>query len=475
MLSTRVRILLISGFILFAGSVGAQSLPQKLQTAFNRLQQDSQCRYASLSLTVLDAKTGETVFTANPGMGLATASTLKTITSITAFDILGKDFQYQTLFGYSGVITADGTLDGDVIIKGAGDPTLGSWRYAGHTEGEVLTQMAGALQKAGVKKINGRVIGDDSVFGTQAIPDGWIWMDVGNYYGAGPSGLCWRENQFDIKLKTGPVGTPVVISRTIPSMPYLTFKSEALNAPPGTGDNTYAYLPELSNTMYLRGTYAEDESKKRIAAALPDPAYDAALRLSDTLKQLGISVSGNPESSATLTAKGSVLPRIGQNLVTISSPALGRIVYWLNQKSINLYAEQLLKTIAWKSGKQPSTDNGVKVVKEFWKARGIDANALNIFDGSGLSPATKVTTAALATILQSAKKESWFPDFYESLPVFNDMKMKSGSILNVQCYAGYQTHSGRELCFSIMVNNYNGPVKEIKQKMFRVLDELKAP
>ena len=185
--------------LFITGNTFAQPLQEHLQAAFNRLQADSQCRYASVSLTVLDAKTGETVFAANPNMGLATASTLKTITTITAFNLLGKDFQYQTQFGYIGSVSADGTLTGDVIIKGAGDPTLGSWRYE-NTEEHVLSLMVAALQKAGIKKINGRIIGDDSIFGSQSIPPGWIWMDVGNYYGAGTSGLCWRENQFDIKF-----------------------------------------------------------------------------------------------------------------------------------------------------------------------------------------------------------------------------------------------------------------------------------
>src|ERR1700749_1667663 len=149
--------------LLITTSTFAQPLQNKLQLAFNHLQQDSQCRYASVSLTVLDAKTGETVFAANPNMGLATASTLKTITTITAFNLLGKDFQYQTQFGYSGSIAADGTLTGDIIIKGAGDPTLGSWRYENTHENHVLGLMVDALQKAGIKKINGRIIGDDSI------------------------------------------------------------------------------------------------------------------------------------------------------------------------------------------------------------------------------------------------------------------------------------------------------------------------
>jgi D-alanyl-D-alanine carboxypeptidase/D-alanyl-D-alanine-endopeptidase (penicillin-binding protein 4) len=469
----RIKALLIINFLLLADLAGAQSLQQKLQTAFNRLQLDSQCRYASVSLTVLDAKTGQTVFAVNPNMGMATASTLKTITSITAFNILGKDFQYHTQFGYNGTIATDGTLNGDLIIKGAGDPTLGSWRYPGHKENEVLSQMVAALLKAGVKKINGRVIGDDSIFGTQSIPDGWIWMDVGNYYGAGTSGLCWRENQFDIKLKTGAVDTPIGVIRTVPETPYLNFKSELLNAPAGTGDNAYAYLPVGGKLIYLRGTYAADEGKKRISAAIPDPAYDAAFRLADTLKRLGFLISGEPESVTTLNAKGQPLLAISNNLTTILSPQLSKIIYWLNQKSINLYAEQLLKTIAWKSGRAPLTDNGVEVEQDFWKSRGINPNSLNVVDGSGLSPGDRVTTLTMATILQSAKKENWFADFYESLPVYNNMKMKSGSILSVLTYAGYQTHNGRELCFSIMVNNYYGSSRAVKDKIFRVLDELK--
>jgi D-alanyl-D-alanine carboxypeptidase/D-alanyl-D-alanine-endopeptidase (penicillin-binding protein 4) len=463
---------LISLFFI-AGNTFAQSLQQNLQTAFGKLQADSQCLYASVSLTVLDAKTGEQVFAAYPYMGLATASTLKTITSITAFNLLGKDFRYQTQFGYNGAISADGTLNGDLIIKGAGDPTLGSCRYEETKENRILTLMVVALQKAGIKKINGRVIGDDSLFGSQAIPDGWIWQDVGNYYGAGTSGLCWRENAFDIKLKTGSVNSLIEIGREVPAMPYLNFKSELLNAPANSGDEAYFYLPVNSKTMYVRGTYAIDQPRKSISAALPDPAYDAAFRLTDTLKRLGILVSNNAESTTTLAAKNLQAPQIAINLTTIVSPSLSKMIYWLNQKSINLYAEQLLKTIAWKAGKEVTTANGVEVLQNFWKARNIDINSLNIFDGSGLSPGDRVTTLTMATILQSARKESWFPDFYESLPTYNNTKMKSGSIRNVLTYAGYQTHSGRELCFSIMVNNYNGSTRTIRQKMFKVLDELK--
>ncbi|WP_419803231.1 D-alanyl-D-alanine carboxypeptidase/D-alanyl-D-alanine-endopeptidase [Mucilaginibacter sp.] len=467
------RSILFLALFFCCGLLHAQSLNLKLQTAFARLEQDTQCKYASVSLTVLDAKTGETVFLARPDMGLATASTLKTITSITAFNLLGKDFQYQTTLGYRGIIAADGTLNGDLIIKGGGDPTLGSWRYGSSKENTVLKTWVEAVQKAGIKKITGSIIGDDTVFGTQKIPDGWIWQDLGNYYGAGTSGLCWRENQFDIKLQQTQVGNPVKILRQVPAMPYLHFNNELLTGAPGSGDQAYAYLPDKNSIMYLRGTYAEDLTKRTISAALPDPAYDAAFRLTDTLYKLKIVAIGMPESTETFASLKRQMPQADQVIANIASPKLSEIIFWLNKKSINLYAEQLLKTIARKAGKPATTANGVAVLQDFWKTKGIDPNTLNIFDGSGLSPGDRVTTLTIAKILASAKKESWFPDFLKSLPIYNEMTMKSGSINSVLAYAGYQINNGRDLCFSIIVNNYSGKTSAIKAKMFKVLDELK--
>ena len=157
------------------------------------------------------------------------------------------------------------------------------------------------------------------------------------------------------------------------------------------------------------------------------------------------------------------------------SPALDKIVYWFNQKSINLYGEHLVKTLALKQGKEITTEEGVAFIKDFWsKKLKIDPAAMNISDGSGLSPANRITTLAMAQILQSIKKEPWFDSFYESLPVYNSMKMKSGSISDVIAYTGYQvTSSGTPLVFSFIINNYNGSSTAVRQKLFNVLNVLK--
>jgi len=459
--------------LFFATQCYAQFPIAKIEQAYQNLVNDEQAKYAITSLCVLDAQSGKVIFAKNENIGLATASTLKTITSATAFSVLGKDFKYQTTLAYSGKITPDGTLQGDLIIIGAGDPTLGSWRYEQTKENVVLNQWVSAIKNAGIKKIEGAVIGDDSLWGTQTMPEGWIWQDMGNYYGAGNSSLAWRENQFDIHLKPGAsLGADVSIQKTVPAMPYLKVVNELKTGSSGSGDNAYAYLPPFGNLAYLRGTWGMGISKKGISLALPDPAFDVAYRLQDTLLRLNITSTTAATTARKLGLDGKTLPIVSQKLVTLSSPTLSEIVYWFNKKSVNLYGEQLLRTIAWKLGKTPSTKNGASSVINFWVAKGIDKNALNILDGSGLSPGTRVTTLAMASILFQAQKEDWFAAYYNSFPDNNGMKLKSGSINDVSAYAGYYTDAkGNKYITVININNYNG--SGISKKLFKVLDTLK--
>jgi D-alanyl-D-alanine carboxypeptidase/D-alanyl-D-alanine-endopeptidase (penicillin-binding protein 4) len=455
--------------VLLNGVSYAQYPIQKLTQSFNTLLADPQAKYAISSLCVLDAKTGKMIFGKNENIGLATASTLKTITSATAFSLLGKDFRYQTDLSYSGSIGPDGVLKGNLIITGGGDPTLGSWRYETSKENFVLNTWVSAIKAAGIKKIEGRVIGDDSAWGTQSTPEGWTWQDMGNYYGAGSSALSWRENQFDIKLHAA---GKVAVLKTVPAMPYLTIVNELKVGAAGTGDNAYAFLSPLSRIAYLRGSWAAGISKSGISAALPDPAYEVAFRLQDTLTRIGINSSQLPSTARQLTAEALQLPVPAKKLTTITSPSLPEIVYWLNKKSVNLYAEHLLRTIAWKSGKEATAANGAAVEKNYWAKKGIDRDAMNIIDGSGLSPATRVTTAAMANILFQVQQEDWFADFYKSLPENNGMKLKSGTINDVSSFAGYYTaDNGLKYIIVININNYSG--SGINPKLFRVLDALK--
>ncbi len=466
--------LLFLFLILFITQTSAQSLQQKIETVYKRFETDSQLEYGTSSLTVLNAETGQVIFSRNGSTGLAPASTLKTITAATAYHLLGKDFTWETTLGYTGSVSSSGVLDGDVIITGTGDPSLGSERFEQARAETLLKRWTDALTRAGVKRIAGRVISDDRLFGSQTLPGGWIWNDIGNYYGAGPSALTWRENQFDLIFKPGKVGGAAQLVRTEPALSYLKIVNEVTTGRPGSGDNVYAFSAPYSEIIYLRGTYGID-LKKAISASVPDPAFDAAFSLGNKLKASGIVVEKGYTTGRKLAVDGEPFPVPAKVIDIYNSPALEKLVYWFNQKSINLYGEHLVKTLAWKNGKDITTQEGVAIIKDFWsKKLGIDQNAMNISDGSGLSPGNRITTLSMAKVLQSIKKEPWFDSFYESLPVYNNMKMKSGSISDVIAYTGYHTaSSGTPLVFSFMINNYSGSSTAVRQKLFNVLNVLK--
>jgi D-alanyl-D-alanine carboxypeptidase/D-alanyl-D-alanine-endopeptidase (penicillin-binding protein 4) len=209
-----------------------------------------------------------------------------------------------------------------------------------------------------------------------------------------------------------------------------------------------------------------------IAVANPSNHFDSDIRENEVNYNNNYELSASPkeiQKRINLLTSDSFKP-----FYTHYSPSLDSISYWFLKKSINLYGEALLKTFAYEKDGFGSTDGGVKIVKNFWKQKGIDDDELNISDGSGLSPQNRVTTHAQVEILKYAKTKDWFPYFYDGLPDYNGMKMKSGTIRDVKGFCGYhKAKDGKEYIFSFLVNNYNGRTSGVVSKMYKVLDELK--
>jgi D-alanyl-D-alanine carboxypeptidase/D-alanyl-D-alanine-endopeptidase (penicillin-binding protein 4) len=249
--------------------------------------------------------------------------------------------------------------------------------------------------------------------------------------------------------------------------------SVATSAPKGSGDNAYIYFPVNVEYGTVRGTIQVNESHFIISGALP-PGDNLFLEtLTEALATHGINA---PRTFSSINKYNPGLSPDNNISIfhTELSPPLDSVMFWLNRKSINLYAEALLKTIAFKRTEVASSIASIQLIKDFWKTKGIDEAELNMFDGSGLSPSNRVTTHALATVLQYAKKQNWFSGFYNSLPEYNGMKMKSGTIAGSKGFTGYHTSkAGTEYAFAFLVNNYNGSSSTLVQKMYRVLDELK--
>jgi len=453
------KFVLVAGCWLLVTGSFAQSLTQKLQNAFQQFESNEQLKHAISSLYVIDAKTGKVVFDKNSQIGLAPASTQKIITSVTAFELLGKDYKYKTEFGfYKNDIPV-----GPICIKSYGDPSFGSFRYS-NTKPEKLISILTQKMKDQGKFLSGMFLIDNTSFETKGIPDGWINQDIGNYYGAAAGAFNWKENQFDLYLRSSDkIGDSVQIASVNENKEFQrSFINEVKSAAKGTGDNAYIYLPLGSPDYIVRGTIPIEEKNFKISGAVYNSPSSFTFEIGQIIKS---------------PINGYNLKKIKDPInifYTHYSPSLDSIIYWFNKKSINLYGEALIKTFAYEKKGFGSTDSGVAIVKDFWKQKGIDEGELNISDGSGLSPQNRVTTHAQVEILKYAKTRNWFPSFYNSLPEYNGMKIKSGTIKDVKGFCGYhKAKDGKEYIFSFLVNNYSGSASELVNKMYKVLNVIK--
>ncbi len=433
---------------------------------------DNQLQHAIASLTVTDTN-GKIIYHYNDQYGVAPASNMKVFTSIAVLDLLGKDYQYKTEIGCSGKIK-DSVLQGNLFILGHGDPSFGSWRYTQTQPDTIMKQLCVLLRKKGINSIKGEVIIDASAFTQNPIPGGWSWEDMGNYYGAGTWALNWHENQYDMELKPGKnVGEKTEIVKAEPALPNVTFVNKLTTAAAGSGDNSLIFLPPYGDVATIEGTIPQG-GLFTISGSLPEPFTPFISALKKGFADNTIQCSCGFQTSLDFALQKKDVPKYDSVIGNFYSPTMDSLIYFFLKRSINLYGEDFVKTLALQKNGEGNTDDGVEILKKFWRDKGLEGSALRIVDGSGLSAGARVTTDALVKALLYAKSQPWYPVFYNALPVVNDMHMKTGTIGGVRAFSGYQTASdGRQYVFSFIVNNYNGSSKEISNKMYEVLNELK--
>jgi D-alanyl-D-alanine carboxypeptidase/D-alanyl-D-alanine-endopeptidase (penicillin-binding protein 4) len=464
---------LIISLLVSSISFGQQTVA-RFAAAFKKFEADAQFKHALISLYVVDSKTGKLVFDKNREVGLAPASCLKVVTGAAALELLGKDYRYKTEIGYNGNIEGN-TLNGDLIVTASGDPTTGSWRWEGTKMDTVLQKIISLLKENNINSITGNLVINNSKWETQATPNGWTWDDIGNYYGAGARALNWHENQYDLILKPGRnAGDTVEIIGTEPAMQGICFINELRTGKPGSGDNSVIYLPEDGLTGYIRGTVPAGNKTFTVSGAMPNATMLFAYAIEELFQKNGIGFKGRSKTALDYFIAREKMPAASKAFINFYSPVLDSINYWFLQKSVNLYGEAFVKTIAYEKNGLGATAPGLDIIKDFWSKNGIDKSALNLKDGSGLSPANRVTANALVTVMQYARKQAWFSSFYEALPLQNGIKMKSGYIGGVRSYTGYiKSKSGAEYTFSFIINNFDGSPGTVREKMWKLLDILK--
>lgn len=448
-------------------------------------------RGASFSLVVKDVQEGRTVYSYDTDRLQSPASVLKTVATATALEILGEDYRYPTTLEYDGILE-NGTLEGNLYIKGSGDPSLGSSHFA-PGQNKFLSTWIAALQKAGIKHITGSVISDESIFDTEGVSIKWLREDMGNYYAPGSYGISIFDNMYKLSLQTGAAGTRPVLKGTEPDIPFIRFKNY-LKAAPVSSDSAYIIGAPLDDVRYLYGVLPANREAYVLKGDIPDPALYLARYLTDQLQQKGIRVDESPSCYRIEVEENRWKKGERKEIVTTYSPTLREIASICNHVSHNLYADALVKTVGlqYKPRRNEmisSFGRGVQVVKEYWEKKGLDVFPLRMNDGSGLAPADKVSAGFMGELLVYMATESAVSDaFIASLPqagiegsVRNFLKgsklqgkahLKSGGITGVRSYAGYITKDGKTYAVAVFSNNYSCPMSRMTRALEKLLLQL---
>lgn len=461
---------------------------KKLEEALDQLVKDPVLRHGMLGFSLKNAQTGALVLEHQPQQSLIVASCIKAVTTATALGILGAEYTFKTTLEYSGNIEK-GILKGDIFIRGGGDPTLASQILKIDNLPTLLNQWVTAIKNKGIQQIEGNIVADEEAYATDLPPAEWIWGDMGNYFGAPAGALNVLDNTYRLFIQPGKkIGDPTSIVRTEPNIPHIQFINTVKTAEVGSGDQAvisgapYESLRYVTGTIPLGGVFS-------IKGSIPDPGLYLAQSLRAKLDQAGIQVIAKSTSTRLLKLAGEKYASERQTLTQQKSPSLKTIIDYTNRFSVNLYAEALLKAIGMQQKGEASTQAGLEAVVEYWEKKGLNTEGLFLKDGSGLARANGITADQLSQMMHLITQESYFQDFYSSLPVAgisgtmysvgggtamqNNLRAKSGAMSRVLGYVGYfKTQSGTFMCFSVIVNNYTCEYPEIKKRLSDLMLEM---
>ena len=437
---------------------------------------------------------GDTILAYNCNKNMVPASNLKLVTTGAALHFLGSGYRFRTELACRGDIR-DGVLHGDLIIKGGGDPTLAADDAIALPAETVFRQWKGFVGKAGISRIEGRIIGDSRYFDNIAEEETWLWNDIGTYYGTGTSGLSFYENKKDFLVEPGEnEGDPVNVIPGFPETPWMTLSFPCTTGAAGTGNKLYYYTTAFAPYGEMRGTFAADRGRHTEEVSNKFPAYTCAWHFAEYLKSYGIICSEGPADTGERTGawategNGDPIPDKGSNPASLGetfSPELKRIVSVTNRESNNFYAETIFKTLGKEYCGKGSYAGGRAAVKGILSEMGVPSGKVKIQDGSGLSRQNYVSPSFLCNFLLAMLDSPASEDFIKSLPSPGEsgtlsyvmkkypsslkarIRMKSGSMDGTLCYSGYILPESSDSCmgkspdtdrsgvivFSIMTNN----------------------
>jgi serine-type D-Ala-D-Ala carboxypeptidase/endopeptidase (penicillin-binding protein 4) len=477
---------------------------------------------------------GSPIYSLNAGQLFQPASNAKLFTTAAAIHLLGEDRRFTTVIEGPPGSGSDTTLNGDLILRGAGDANL-SGRTVPYVEpserpkGEqapvdalrYLREMADAVVAAKVKHVRGDVVGDDTLFPWEPYAQDWTIDDAVWGYGAPVSALSINDNEIKVIVSpAGVAGSPATVAIDPAAPAYYTLNVSVTTGAKKSGSHVQMERPMGSKVLRIYGSIGLDAAPDEEDVAIEDPAEYAATALKQMLEAQGVTIDGKAraehrlESETTsfrkqaeepltemrkdavgaasklLTGKSSCFDACPLRVEHTSATVIEDIVV-TNKTSQNLHAELLLHQLGKAYGNDGSTAQGARVVRQFLLNAGIDPDDFVFFDGSGLSGHDLVTPRATARLLQYASAQPWFADWKSSLPVGGEdgslmerfgkpplkdhVFAKTGTLGEARALSGYlDCASGRTVIFSIMVGNHLPQTTKDRDVMDRIVTAIAA-
>lgn len=466
-------------------TVSAAAPYENLENTINAIMADSRMRTASSSITVRKASTGEVVYQKQGDKGITPASTLKILTAAAALETLGENYRFTTEVLTNGIVT-NGTLDGNLYLRGTGDPTLLKKDF---------DDFASKLSVLGIKRISGNLVGDDTWFDRIRLSPGIDKNDESYYYAAQISALSVSPNtDYDagtviVDAKPATRGKVAKVSLT-PNTGIVQVINRSKTVPKGNKNTLKIERQYGTNNIIITGNTPIGSAGRKEWITVSNPTAYALDIFKKSLLAKGIKFV---PSSKVLRGRTLAESKI---LVTKNSMPLKSLMKPFMKLSNNSHAEVLAKTMGKIKYGDGSWNAGLQVMRDYAESVGLDVNEWLFEDASGMSHENKVTSAQLTELLYQVRTAPWYGSFAQGLPVAgapdrfiggtlrNRMKTgtakgnviaKTGSLTNVSALAGYaQTKDGETLIFSVLTQNHKSSTIPVLDKIATAITNSKT-
>ncbi|HEY6229875.1 MAG TPA: D-alanyl-D-alanine carboxypeptidase/D-alanyl-D-alanine-endopeptidase [Pyrinomonadaceae bacterium] len=453
----------------------------ELQARIDQVLKKTELEPAMVGIKVISLDSGRVVFESNANKLLRPASNMKLYTIAAALDRLSPDYRFVTSVYATARPDAAGVVHGDLTIYGRGDPSFAARFNAGNYF-KGIDDLAARIVAAGVKRVEGDLIGDETYFVGPQYGAGWEWEDLQWWYGAEVSALTVNDNALDLSIKPGSqLGAPAVVT-TGPPDALLTIVNKVLTGARNTRRDITIYRALGADELEIRGSIPLDDRGYSGGIGISRPALLFCYLLRASLAQRGVTFSGKTRTVGPVLL-ASAKPEVDSTglieITNLQSPPLSLIAANTLKPSQNLYTELVLRTLGKVSAPPATAANpnrtseqaGLEAVKLFLREAGITPSTLVLTDGSGLSRNDMITAAATVQLLTYMHRHRYAAAFRDALPIAgidgtlrnrfkgtpaeNNLRAKTGTLSSATSLSGYvRDAAGEQLAFSIMVNNF---------------------